>query len=681
MLHVCVDVVCIHHTTIYTHTHTHRHSPNVGNIDGSTPLHYAIRISPRHQTEDLLDLFAAHGAQLDARTAQNETPLHQAALRGNFANAAWLLARGADPNLRDVFGHTPLHKAALNGSKYAVATLLDHGVDRLTQSNDGETARDLAVQFNMSEVVAYFDEYERELVLTREIDAKVQQEASNVPWVNPNTRAGDSDNDENDHEHNDKLPSGVGESTSDDTSATADEAMHRHLMTALSGAIDTGTSREHDSDDDDEGIIGPPRTDSPPLPPPTGPPPESSKNGRAHDSDSSSDESGPALPSAIPRFGDTPHFKTALDVIDSDQMRTPATPASPAVDNNTNNNNNSNNSNSSSSTNDGSGSGRRSSGSNTPTTRRRHRTTRRASRASLDRPTTEAPSPAAAAAALNQSADRPMLSRNDRKRSNAAVKAFVTDVRTDPTKLMPHLPIGKPNTERVKGFELELGSYNYQLSMLADPSVAKIEAPNDYYASLFAPYMHAHYTGYVEYGHKSEPILLTVRLDSNAANNVVGVVDCRISDVRAVERVDSTSSSTEAASDRSVGAAAALAQSAASISHTSSPRSSLPRSSSALSTSTSSTSPAAYLCLLWTKRWNKLLKVRCSCACLAQITHSSPRHTHHTHTQQVTSPGGLQSTFSNPSKEFRRSLQTLCKNYHVRRYIYIFLFSKKKMTI
>jgi hypothetical protein len=66
------------------------HDPNIRNDEGSTPLHYAIRIGPRHQTEDLLDLLEDHGADLDAQTRHGETALHQAAFRGNFANAGWL---------------------------------------------------------------------------------------------------------------------------------------------------------------------------------------------------------------------------------------------------------------------------------------------------------------------------------------------------------------------------------------------------------------------------------------------------------------------------------------------------------------------------------------------------------------------------------------------------------------
>jgi ankyrin repeat protein len=98
-------------------------------MQSSTPLHYAVRIGPRHQTEDLLDLFYSYGADLDVQTTHGETPLHQVAFRGNYANASWLLAHGASPNIVDKHGHTPLHKAAMAGHKFAVATLLDHGCD------------------------------------------------------------------------------------------------------------------------------------------------------------------------------------------------------------------------------------------------------------------------------------------------------------------------------------------------------------------------------------------------------------------------------------------------------------------------------------------------------------------------------------------------------------------------
>jgi ankyrin repeat protein len=125
------------------------HPVNRINDEGSTALHYAVRIGPRHQTEDLLDLFYTYGAELDAQTSHGEAPLHQAAFRGNYSNSAWLLAHGAKPNIVDKNGHTPLHKAAMTGHKFVVATLLDHGCDYNIKGNKGETALALAVEFNM----------------------------------------------------------------------------------------------------------------------------------------------------------------------------------------------------------------------------------------------------------------------------------------------------------------------------------------------------------------------------------------------------------------------------------------------------------------------------------------------------------------------------------------------------
>jgi ankyrin repeat protein len=161
------------------------HDPNIRNDEGSTPLHYAIRIGPRHQTEDLLDLLEDHGADLDAQTRHGETALHQAAFRGNFANAGWLLAHGATPNLVDKHGHTALHKAAMLGHKHAATVLLDHGVDRNIKANNGQTARDVAVEFKQTEIVEYLDEYERSVADAAHRRARCRRRRRSTPIRTP----------------------------------------------------------------------------------------------------------------------------------------------------------------------------------------------------------------------------------------------------------------------------------------------------------------------------------------------------------------------------------------------------------------------------------------------------------------------------------------------------------------
>jgi ankyrin repeat protein len=63
---------------------------------------------------DMIDLLVRHGADLELRTAQGQTPLWWNAALGNVGCVRRLLAAGADADARDDQGTTPLEAALLN---------------------------------------------------------------------------------------------------------------------------------------------------------------------------------------------------------------------------------------------------------------------------------------------------------------------------------------------------------------------------------------------------------------------------------------------------------------------------------------------------------------------------------------------------------------------------------------
>ena len=67
------------------------------------------------------------------------TPLHAAALIGDAAGVATLLAAGADPSPRDEHGETPLHLAAHIGDAAIVSALLAAGADHAATFHGGMT--------------------------------------------------------------------------------------------------------------------------------------------------------------------------------------------------------------------------------------------------------------------------------------------------------------------------------------------------------------------------------------------------------------------------------------------------------------------------------------------------------------------------------------------------------------
>ena len=98
---------------------------DVRDVDGTTPLHWAVR----GDHAAVVDALLAAGADASARDRYGVTPLELAAVNGSRGVLAALLDAGADPNTRLPNGETPLIAAARTGEPGTVALLLDRGAD------------------------------------------------------------------------------------------------------------------------------------------------------------------------------------------------------------------------------------------------------------------------------------------------------------------------------------------------------------------------------------------------------------------------------------------------------------------------------------------------------------------------------------------------------------------------
>ena len=122
--------------------------------NGDTPLHRAVESGMRKLTQSLL----AAGADPRARTRNGETALHLAALHVELEFTDLLLAAGADPKLQNADGESPLHWAALSGHIVVVQRLLTGGADPRAKSRDGQTARDFALREGHKEIAKLLGE-------------------------------------------------------------------------------------------------------------------------------------------------------------------------------------------------------------------------------------------------------------------------------------------------------------------------------------------------------------------------------------------------------------------------------------------------------------------------------------------------------------------------------------------
>jgi ankyrin repeat protein len=121
---------------------------NVQQKDHETPLHFACFQGKLEIAQLLLN----HGAQVDAKNYQGETPLHLVS-RGEYDSlddgvcvAELLLERGTDANAYDSDDWSPLHSASNNGKPEIVQVLLAHGAKVDAENDLGETPLHLVRQ-------------------------------------------------------------------------------------------------------------------------------------------------------------------------------------------------------------------------------------------------------------------------------------------------------------------------------------------------------------------------------------------------------------------------------------------------------------------------------------------------------------------------------------------------------
>lgn len=108
---------------------------------GYTPLHLAAGHAQRESVQETASVLLAVGADVDARTRWNTTPLFSAAVRNAGELVDFLIRHGAEVDARDAEGRTILVFVAKMGFfPDMVERLLAHGADVNAQDDAGRTA-------------------------------------------------------------------------------------------------------------------------------------------------------------------------------------------------------------------------------------------------------------------------------------------------------------------------------------------------------------------------------------------------------------------------------------------------------------------------------------------------------------------------------------------------------------
>lgn len=121
--------------------------PDTRDPDGMPGLYLAVREPSLKAAEALI---AWPKSNVEVRTAQDESPLMMAALKGHLELARKLIARDADVNKT---GWTPLHYAATNGHVAIISLLLEHHAYIDAESPNGTTPLMMAAHYGSPEAV------------------------------------------------------------------------------------------------------------------------------------------------------------------------------------------------------------------------------------------------------------------------------------------------------------------------------------------------------------------------------------------------------------------------------------------------------------------------------------------------------------------------------------------------
>jgi ankyrin repeat protein len=100
-----------------------------------TPLMVASLRGHVQVAKELLE----HGADIEAKDDEGDTPLHNFAWKGHLAFVIELLGYGADIDSKNNVGSTPLHFAAMEGRLAIVIELLGHGAEIRSNESNGTT--------------------------------------------------------------------------------------------------------------------------------------------------------------------------------------------------------------------------------------------------------------------------------------------------------------------------------------------------------------------------------------------------------------------------------------------------------------------------------------------------------------------------------------------------------------
>jgi len=142
LLHVCdKNIIQMDILSMFL---SHGADLNARDFDNNTPLHLVCMWSGSVEAAQLL---IEYGADVDAQSEAGSTPLHHACHKGFTACVELLVAKNANVNLENYHGSTPINSACSKGCVDSVRVLLDNGAHTNKESMGAWTPLHHAVRW------------------------------------------------------------------------------------------------------------------------------------------------------------------------------------------------------------------------------------------------------------------------------------------------------------------------------------------------------------------------------------------------------------------------------------------------------------------------------------------------------------------------------------------------------
>lgn len=135
--------------TAYIRLYLISHKPDTVNDKGYTPLILAVY----NGNKEAVALFLSSGADVNVQDHSGNTALAGACFKGYAEMVRLLVEYGADVNLVNYNGASPLIYASTFGHEQIAKYLLEHHADKNIKDRFGKTARDYALNQELTEIV------------------------------------------------------------------------------------------------------------------------------------------------------------------------------------------------------------------------------------------------------------------------------------------------------------------------------------------------------------------------------------------------------------------------------------------------------------------------------------------------------------------------------------------------